>query len=57
MGNLDKAKNSAQRAKGKVKEAAGKATGNDRLRRKGKSDQAKAKVKQAGEKVKDAFRA
>jgi len=57
MGNLDKAKNAAQRAKGKVKEVAGEATGDPRLRRKGKTDQAKAKVKQTGEKVKDAFRA
>jgi uncharacterized protein YjbJ (UPF0337 family) len=57
MGNLDKAKNAAQRAKGKVKEAAGDVAGNPRLRRQGKADQAKAKVKQAGEKVKDAFRA
>jgi uncharacterized protein YjbJ (UPF0337 family) len=57
MGNLDKAKNTAQRAKGTVKEDLGKATGNPRLRRKGKTDQAKAKVKQVGERVKDAFRA
>jgi len=57
MGNLDKAKNTAQRTKGKVKETAGRATGDDRLRRRGKVDQAKAKVKQAGERVKDAFRA
>ena len=56
MGNVDKAKNNTQRVKGKVKETAGKATGNDKLRRQGKADQAKAKVKQAGEKVKDAFR-
>lgn len=57
MGNLDKAKNTVQGAKGKAKEAAGRITGNDRLRGKGRSDQAKSKVKQAGEKVKDAFRA
>jgi uncharacterized protein YjbJ (UPF0337 family) len=56
MGNVDKAKNNAQRVKGKVKETAGKATGNDKLRRQGQVDQAKAKVKQVGEKVKDAFR-
>ena len=56
MGAVDKAKNTAQQAKGKVKEAAGEATGNDRLRRKGKSDQAKAKLKQKGEKVKDALK-
>jgi uncharacterized protein YjbJ (UPF0337 family) len=56
MGAVDKAKNTAQQAKGKVKEAAGTATGNDRLRRKGKSDQVKGKLKQKGEKVKDAFK-
>ena len=39
MATTDKAKNEAQRAKGKVKEAAGKVTGNDKLRAKGKSDQ------------------
>jgi uncharacterized protein YjbJ (UPF0337 family) len=56
MGAVDKAKNTAQQAKGKVKEAAGEATGNDRLRRKGKSDQVKGKLKQKGEKVKDALK-
>ena len=56
MGTVDKCKNTAQRAKGKVKEAAGSATGNARLRRQGKADQVKARIKQAGEKVKDAFR-
>lgn len=56
MSTVDKANNAAQRAKGKVKEAAGKATGNDRLANKGKTDQAKGNLKQAGEKVKDAFR-
>jgi len=50
----DKAKNNAQRAKGKVKEAAGTVTGNDKLRAKGKTDQRKGDLKQAGEKVKDA---
>jgi uncharacterized protein YjbJ (UPF0337 family) len=52
----DKAKNSAQVAKGKVKEIAGKATGNDNLRVKGKVDQIKGNLKDAGEKVKDAFK-
>jgi uncharacterized protein YjbJ (UPF0337 family) len=56
MGTTDKAKNTAQSAKGKVKEAAGKVTGNDKLRSKGKVDQKKGDLKQAGEKVKDAFR-
>ena len=56
MSTTDKAKNTAQRAKGKVKEAAGTVTGNDKLRSKGKVDQKKGDLKQAGEKVKDAFR-
>jgi uncharacterized protein YjbJ (UPF0337 family) len=55
MTTTDKAKNTAQRAKGKVKEDAGRVTGNDRLRNKGKSDQVKGDLKQAGEKVKDAL--
>jgi uncharacterized protein YjbJ (UPF0337 family) len=56
MGAVDKSKNTAQRAKGKVKETVGKATGNERLRRQGKVDQMKGKIKQTGEKVKDALR-
>jgi uncharacterized protein YjbJ (UPF0337 family) len=56
MATTDKAKNNAQRAKGKVKEVAGKATGNDKLQAEGKSDQMKGNLKQAGEKVKDAFK-
>jgi len=56
MATTDKAKNSAQQAKGKFKEAAGKVTGNDKLRAKGKADQMKGNLKQAGEKVKDAFK-
>jgi uncharacterized protein YjbJ (UPF0337 family) len=55
MTATDKANNSAQQAKGKLKEAAGKLSGNDKLRAEGKADQAKADLKQAGEKVKDAF--
>ena len=56
MTTTDKAKNTAQQAKGKLKEAAGEASGNDDLRAKGKADQTKASLKQAGEKVKDAFK-
>ena len=56
MATTDKVKNSAQQAKGKVKEAAGKVTGNDKLQAKGKADQTKGNLKQAGEKVKDAFK-
>jgi uncharacterized protein YjbJ (UPF0337 family) len=56
MAATDKVRNSAQKAKGKAKEAAGKATGNDKLRAKGKADQMKGNLKQAGENVKDAFK-
>ena len=42
--------------KGKAKEAAGKSVGSSKLESKGKADQAKAKVKKTGEKVKDVFR-
>lgn len=52
----DKSRNAAQSVKGKTKEVAGKATGNQKLESKGKSDQAKAKVKKTGEKIKDVFR-
>jgi uncharacterized protein YjbJ (UPF0337 family) len=53
MGMRDKASNKAQDLKGKVKETVGSATGNEDLRTKGKTDQTKASVKDAGEKLKD----
>lgn len=56
MGIDDKIKNAAQEAKGKVKEAWGDATDDPELQAEGKADQAAADVKQAGEKVKDAFK-
>ncbi|HEY0999603.1 MAG TPA: CsbD family protein [Streptosporangiaceae bacterium] len=40
--------------KGKAKETAGQAVGNERLEAEGAADQAGADVKQAGEKIKDA---
>jgi uncharacterized protein YjbJ (UPF0337 family) len=52
----DKAKNLAQISKGKMKEATGRATGDDRLEADGVVDQTKGHLKQAGEKVKDAFK-
>lgn len=54
MGKADRASNKAQDVKGRVKEAAGKATDNRDLEAKGKADQAKAAVKDVGESVKDA---
>jgi uncharacterized protein YjbJ (UPF0337 family) len=55
MSKKDKAKNMAQIAKGKLKVAAGKTTGDGQLEADGHVDQMKGNVKQAGEKVKDAF--
>jgi uncharacterized protein YjbJ (UPF0337 family) len=56
MGADNKADNKLEDLGGKAKEAAGKATGDDALRRQGERDQSKADLKQAGEKVKDAFK-
>ena len=55
MTRTDKATNTTQEAKGKLKEVAGKVSSNDKLEDKGKADQTNATLKQAGEKVKDAF--
>jgi uncharacterized protein YjbJ (UPF0337 family) len=49
----DKARNTAQAAKGKTKQAAGKAAGNPYAQAKGGAEQKKANLKQAGEKLKD----
>jgi uncharacterized protein YjbJ (UPF0337 family) len=52
----DKAKNKAQELGGKAKEAAGNVTGDAQTRDEGRGDQAKSNLKDAGEKVKDAFK-
>jgi uncharacterized protein YjbJ (UPF0337 family) len=52
----NKTRNTAQKVKGQFKEAAGAVTGNERLEAKGRADKTKASLKQAGEKLKDAFR-
>lgn len=56
MSAMDKAKDKAQAAQGKVKEGAGKAMDDPVLEGEGKADQVAGDLKQAGEKVKDAFR-
>ncbi len=56
MGLDDKFENAADDVKGKAKEATGKATDDESLEAEGKGDQVKSDVKQAGEKVKDAFK-
>ncbi|GMA23217.1 hypothetical protein GCM10025864_09760 [Luteimicrobium album] len=55
MGIGDKIEHAAEEATGKVKEAVGKMTGDSSTEAEGKKDQSKANVKQAGDKVKDAF--
>jgi uncharacterized protein YjbJ (UPF0337 family) len=56
MSKIDKAKDKAQEARGHLKETAGKATDDRSLQAKGKKDKTSGNLKQAGEKVKDAFR-
>lgn len=56
MGNQDKLENAAGEKVGEAKEALGKAKDDEDLESEGKVDQTKANLKQAGEKVKDAFR-
>jgi uncharacterized protein YjbJ (UPF0337 family) len=55
MGLDDKIDNKTEELAGKAKEGVGKATGDDELEIQGKADQLKSNLKQAGEKVKDAF--
>ncbi len=56
MGFDDKIKNAAEDLGGKVKEATGKVTNNERLEAEGKAEQVEADVKKAGENIKDAFK-
>ena len=56
MGTDDKIKNTAQDLKGKANEAIGKATDDKSRQAEGVADQKAADLKQAGEKVKDAFK-
>ncbi|MFF5176522.1 CsbD family protein [Micromonospora sp. NPDC000316] len=56
MGIDDKINNASEDAAGKLKEGAGRATDNERLEAEGRADQSTAKLKQAGEKIKDAFK-
>lgn len=56
MGLSDKISNAAESAKGKAKQALGEATDDEQLQAEGQVDQSKADLKQAGEKVEDAFR-
>jgi uncharacterized protein YjbJ (UPF0337 family) len=46
----------AEAVKGGAKKTTGRATGNDRLQAEGRGDQVKGNTKQAGAKIKDAFK-
>lgn len=56
MSGTDKAKNKLEELAGKAKEAVGKVTGDASTENEGKRDQTKSNLKDAGEKVKDAFK-
>ena len=56
MGAEDKASNKIDDLRGKAKEGLGKVTGDKDTENKGKADQAKSSLKDASEKVKDAFK-
>ena len=56
MGTDDKIDNKLEDLGGKAKEAVGSATGDDELKAQGDRDQRKSSLKDAGEKIKDAFK-
>lgn len=56
MSAKDKAKNKVQEMKGEAKKKTGEATGDEYLEAEGQADKTKGNLKNAGEKVKDAFK-
>ncbi|RKS69202.1 CsbD-like protein [Motilibacter peucedani] len=56
MGLDDKISNAAEKLTGSAKEKAGDATGNEDLQAEGAGQESVADLKQAGEKIKDAFK-
>ncbi|MDF3289795.1 MULTISPECIES: CsbD family protein [Streptomyces] len=56
MGAEDKASNAKDQLRGKAKETVGRMTEDEELETQGKVDQARGDLKQAAEKVKDAFK-
>jgi uncharacterized protein YjbJ (UPF0337 family) len=56
VSGADKAKNKLEELGGKVKEAVGKVTGDKSTENEGKGDQVESNLKDAGEKIKDAFK-
>lgn len=56
MGAENKAANKVTEAKGKIKKKAGQAMGDPGLEAEGRAEETKGDLKQAGEKLKDAFK-
>ncbi|POX57149.1 CsbD family protein [Streptomyces sp. Ru71] len=56
MAGEEKSRSKKEQMKGKAKEAAGRAVGNERLTAEGKADQMKGDARQAKEKTKDVFK-
>jgi uncharacterized protein YjbJ (UPF0337 family) len=56
VSGTDKAKNKIEELGGKAKEAIGKVTGDTSTENEGRRDQTRANLKDAGEKIKDAFK-
>lgn len=56
MATEDKAAHKATEVKGRIKEGVGEATDDQELQAEGQTDQAKGNLKQAGDKIKDAFK-
>ncbi len=56
MGGEDKTKNKVEEIQGKAQSSIGETTGDKDMKAEGEKTQSKANLKQAGEKVKDAFK-
>ncbi|MFE3329421.1 CsbD family protein [Streptomyces sp. NPDC059176] len=56
MTGNEKAKSKVEQAKGAVKEAVGRAVGNERMAAEGRAERSKGDLREAKEKTKDAFR-
>ncbi|MFI1279813.1 CsbD family protein [Streptomyces sp. NPDC020858] len=56
MSEKEKSRAKAEQAKGKLKETAGRAVGNERLTAEGRAEKAKGDARQAKEKIKDVFK-
>jgi uncharacterized protein YjbJ (UPF0337 family) len=56
VGDDDKTRNKVEELRGKAKEKVGRATDDPALEEQGRRDQTTSNLKQAGEKVKDAFK-